>query len=371
MNICRDVSSKLSSKVIEVEFYSIGNYGKSKRNKNILLTESVTKKYRFPQIPFESKSSFFDVLNSIWKSFVILILTLKYKPIALLGEYSISSDCLWFFHKNKRKVKIIIDMHGSVPEEREYCNSSISSSYIERLTKKEKCSCYIADYVICQSNKMKEHIISKYGAKPDKIFVYNCGVDTTIFKYSAQQRTIIRKELDIEPDCLVFVYSGGSSLWQKVPEMFSLFNEYHQSDPNSFFLILSKDKNEFEAQLSNYHNIKDFVRVLSLEFKQVPNYLCAADAGFLLRDDVVLNRVASPTKLAEYMACGLMVVVCKVADNWINGSGKDYFLYDNLLDDARNRISSVDKSSIVKYANEMLSLEQDRKTIEQLIDLVK
>jgi glycosyltransferase involved in cell wall biosynthesis len=43
-------------------------------------------------------------------------------------------------------------------------------------------------------------------------------------------------------------------------------------------------------------------------FSDVAAYLCAADAGLLLRDPHPLNAVASPTKLAEYLLCGLPAV---------------------------------------------------------------
>jgi glycosyltransferase involved in cell wall biosynthesis len=37
----------------------------------------------------------------------------------------------------------------------------------------------------------------------------------------------------------------------------------------------------------------------------------AADVGLLIRGDDLVNRVAAPTKFAEYLACGLPVVVSR------------------------------------------------------------
>ena len=39
------------------------------------------------------------------------------------------------------------------------------------------------------------------------------------------------------------------------------------------------------------------------------DYLNAADFGFLLRDDTPVNRVAFPTKFAEYALAGLRVIL--------------------------------------------------------------
>ena len=42
---------------------------------------------------------------------------------------------------------------------------------------------------------------------------------------------------------------------------------------------------------------------------QVPDYLSAADYGLLLREENVTNGVASPVKFAEYLSCGLQILI--------------------------------------------------------------
>jgi hypothetical protein len=39
------------------------------------------------------------------------------------------------------------------------------------------------------------------------------------------------------------------------------------------------------------------------------NFLNAADFGLLFRDNVIMNNVASPSKFAEYMLCGLPTII--------------------------------------------------------------
>lgn len=42
---------------------------------------------------------------------------------------------------------------------------------------------------------------------------------------------------------------------------------------------------------------------------EVPEYLLAADYGLLIRENSITNYVASPVKFAEYLSCGLKVII--------------------------------------------------------------
>uniref|UniRef100_UPI002630F3D7 hypothetical protein n=1 Tax=uncultured Campylobacter sp. TaxID=218934 RepID=UPI002630F3D7 len=46
----------------------------------------------------------------------------------------------------------------------------------------------------------------------------------------------------------------------------------------------------------------------SLPYDKVPLYLNAADFGVIIRNDDLINFVASPTKINEYLACGLKII---------------------------------------------------------------
>jgi glycosyltransferase involved in cell wall biosynthesis len=58
-------------------------------------------------------------------------------------------------------------------------------------------------------------------------------------------------------------------------------------------------ENEFKNQIMCYNVSPD----------KVPLYLIAADYGLLIREESVTNKVASPVKFAEYLACGLKIII--------------------------------------------------------------
>ena len=42
---------------------------------------------------------------------------------------------------------------------------------------------------------------------------------------------------------------------------------------------------------------------------EVPDFLKVGDYGLLIREETITNKVASPVKFAEYLACGLYVII--------------------------------------------------------------
>ena len=112
--------------------------------------------------------------------------------------------------------------------------------------------------------------------------------------------------------------------------------------------------------------IRENVICKSLGFAEVPHYLNAADVAFLFRDNVVMNAVASPTKLAEYMACGLPIISSEVAKHWISDAALSYFLileeekWPN-FSSVREWISLCDRRGVQMYANSYLSLDKDNR----------
>ena len=75
-----------------------------------------------------------------------------------------------------------------------------------------------------------------------------------------------------------------------------------------FLLILSQDAVAFQSLFARYAVPAERVRLLSVKPADLLRYLCAADAGMLLRQPDVVNWVSRPTKLLEYQAVGLHII---------------------------------------------------------------
>ena len=319
-NIDNEICNIAKTKCIEVEFYSLRDRKLVKKTWRFNLTDNVVRKYYVPLLPFTGNSSFIQWICDLWTSIAILFIYLRHRPEMIVGEYSTSYSAMKM--KNLLNCKYIADMHGALPEEYAYNNPNIVQWRLDYITRLETLTSKKADYIICQSEEMKRHIAKKYSVNKERIFVYKCGVNTNMFKLEADKKSVIRKQLGISDNSFVFVYVGGLMKWQKIEESLMIFADTQKIVDDCKFLILTREVDTLKLLLKqlNLEYLSNDVIALSSPFDKVSDYLNAADVAFLLRDNVVMNQVASPTKLAEYMACGLPVISSKVAACWVEQS---------------------------------------------------
>ena len=266
-------------------------------------------------------------------------------------------------------VDCIIDVHGATREEYEYASHKIDYRLAETYDFLEGRGMKRAAYIVCQSEAMKKYLLKKYDfLNAAKIFPYKCGADSKLFHIDKEMRLKMRKELGIKDNETLFIYSGGLHKWQKIEDAVSLFVEYSKTHEGKF-LILTLDKAGAEKLVNEKAgDIKDLFIVHSTTNNEVYKYLNAADVAFLLRDNVVLNQVASPTKLAEYMFCGLPIISTDVSEYWIDNKSYIFNVDKENIDNLNQFIDKTDSEAISQYAMENLSLECDRKNINRLLN---
>lgn len=364
-NIDNDLAQELSDKVIEIAFISIQHFVKFRKHR-FTLNPKVHKKYYFPTLPFSYGNWFFNRLNSLWCSLLTFILWAFYRPKFAIAEFSVGWQAMRFLPSS---VDCIIDVHGATREEYEYAAQKIDHRFAETYDFFERRGMKRASYVVCQSEAMKKYLLKKYDfLNADKIFPYKCGADSKLFHIDKEMRIKMRKELDIKDNEMFFIYSGGLHKWQKIEDAVSLFVEYSKKYSGKF-LILTLDKTGAENLINEKAgDIKDLFIVHSTTNNEVYKYLNAADIAFLLRDNVVLNQVASPTKLAEYMFCGLPIISTDVSEYWIDNKSYIFNADKENIDNLNTFIENTNGEAISQYAMENLSLECDRKNIDRLLN---
>ena len=106
----------------------------------------------------------------------------------------------------------------------------------------------------------------------------------------------------------VFAYVGSVRAYQMVDPMLALFREIAEARPSAHLLVLSGHRAAFQDALTRHAIDPARVHLDSVPQAEVAAWLQLADVGFLLREDALVNRVASPTKFAEYLAAGVPVL---------------------------------------------------------------
>ncbi|MBK9436390.1 MAG: glycosyltransferase [Chloracidobacterium sp.] len=121
-------------------------------------------------------------------------------------------------------------------------------------------------------------------------------------------RQSVRAELGIEGR-KVYTYVGSFGGWYLTDEMIDLFAAARERDPNSFTLILTqRDKEKISNLLTERgFSANDFF-VGSVKPSEIARYLDASDVAVSFIKACYSKQSSSPTKIAEYLACGLPVI---------------------------------------------------------------
>lgn len=260
---------------------------------------------------------------------------------------------------SKQEIVFIYDARGASKEEHEY-NLSKQGADNDKLNKLlshiadvERNAVIFADRIFCVSNMLKDYLCSTYGVSSNNFFIYPCLSDSNKFYYSEELRTKFRHKLCYTLENRVYLYSGGlKNKYHLVEETLSFLNSVAEKDRDARFLFLSKDDYQEDELLANYPLLRGKITVKSVPNEEVVNYLNAADFGLLFRDDVLMNNVASPSKFAEYVLCGLPTIIS-------NGVGD----YSELCVKENLGIRVFDFQLTEQDAKRLISNEFDRKKI--------
>lgn len=165
------------------------------------------------------------------------------------------------------------------------------------------------DKISVVSSELKNYLVNNWKIPQKKIEINSCLVPS-VFNFNKKIRIEIRERLNLnDEDLLIIFTSGGSAKWQE--------NHMITDIANKGFKVLNLSK----VPIKHENIINLFV-----PYNEVPAYLCAADAAFIWRAKSMVNKVASPVKFSEYMACGLPIIhngsvslINTVCDQMTNG----------------------------------------------------
>lgn len=207
-----------------------------------------------------------------------------------------------YFHK---KNVIILDVHGVVPEEIYYNNNKLKYLFYNKI---EKEAFKRSNYQIFVTKSMENHFLKKYNKINGIIYPI---LPSNLSKENTKQNNLevdnIKKYLKISDEDIIYIYSGNSQKWQNTDIMFSTISNLKNDKYK--FIILSKDIEIIKQKINTYNINKKNIILDNVQPNELWKYYSIANYGFILRDDHLLNKVACPTKLVEYMFYGIIPIV--------------------------------------------------------------
>lgn len=127
---------------------------------------------------------------------------------------------------------------------------------------------------------------------------------------SSEEINTIKNEAGYTDHDIIAVYSGNlSAKYSSINYLVNIFSNLYKLNNNFKLLVLSKSSPDELNTLLEKEKLLDKVQIYSLKPQEVYKYLSIAHIGLLFREESIVNRVAMPTKFAEYLFCGLPVII--------------------------------------------------------------
>jgi glycosyltransferase involved in cell wall biosynthesis len=272
--------------------------------------------------------------------------------------------------KRSLGTKMIFDLRGLMAEEYVDAEHWREGSLPYRMTKAAERRIFAAtDAVVTLTERIWPIIKEWDGLRGRDVHhaVVPCCVDLSLFKFSEVERRKQRAELRLG-DKFTIVYSGSLDGWYLTEQMADFFAAFRRRRSAAHLVWLTNGSHERVKQLMSSRNVPvDQFSVLSVPARAVPSYLSAADAGLSFIKRCFSKIASSPTKNAEYLACGLPLIINAgigdsdaLVNDWNAG-----VLLDQFNGDEYARVGSL----IEKMAAQPGARQATRSVAERLFDL--
>lgn len=162
-----------------------------------------------------------------------------------------------------------------------------------------------ADGLVFLTRRGAEAVREDAGGRPQAVIP--CAVDLDRFRFRAEARARVRAELALSDQPLA-VYSGSLGSWY-LPERMLDFVAASQDEMPDLHLLVLTPQREIAERAAAARGLTKRVRVRAVSPAEVPDHLSAADFGLSFIAPAPSKVASSPTKLAEYLACGLPAVL--------------------------------------------------------------
>lgn len=231
------------------------------------------------------------------------------------------------FKKNPKQ-KIIIWFQGVQPEELLISDTFFIKKivYYCILRALELLAIKKAKSILFVSEAMAQHYKSKYHYHKDNYFIMPC------FNLPLNKESFFINTKYDEPN---FVYAGSMDKWQCIKETIQNFNHIKKNIPNAKLTILTNQQSL--AQKIVLENDGSQISIKYVEKELLQTELMKYKYGFILRNDITVNNVSTPTKINSYMSSGIIPIISTCIKDFNKVSSQaNYILKISQINDFNN-----------------------------------
>lgn len=210
-------------------------------------------------------------------------------------------------------VRIVYDSDGFVADERVEFDGWNGQGMTYRVFRAvEDQICRIADSVITRSENAAHLLTQRVGDELNRrdLYVVPNGKEPTVFQPGTKERrNQVRRQLGLDEHTPMLVYAGSLGERYLPVELFRFFAAVRHRRSDSHLVVLTSHQ-DLARRVAK--EVGTPARSFTLKFvspERVPSYLAAGDLGICFRKNTFSQQCVCPIKLAEYLLCGLPVIV--------------------------------------------------------------
>lgn len=231
----------------------------------------------------------------------------KNESIAVLCRGELATYIAAVAFKGYENVRVLFDNRGLPVLESEM---SYGNQIIHKINRNKKywSMCYAknhCDMYNFVTNAMREFDINTYNYRKDIPYT----IIPTLYRPLAVDPVHlhdVRERENLKEDDFVVSYVGATQAWQSAEELVRVIELIANKYQNAKFLLLTNGELKELSQLDD--NVRNRIIKKTVPHKEMPYYLAMTNVGIVMRDDNMVNRVAAPTKIAEYITNGVAIL---------------------------------------------------------------
>ncbi len=239
-----------------------------------------------------------------WNRFTLALICLLTGERKLIGRNVLAVQMALAVKRMGLLKKVCFDGRGAMAAEWNEYPVVPSQKLKTTIAKLESQAVLNSDFRIAVSQRLVNYWQTNYGYKDERHVVIPCTLSLG-FSLSADAHTNVDETASV-PNDIVLAYSGSTARWQSFYLLENFLTPLLTENKNVKVIFMSGKDEKIDKLVSKFSNQ---VQRIWVNHEQVQQTLQQADYGILIREQTVTNKVASPTKFAEYLSAGLQVLI--------------------------------------------------------------
>ena len=306
-----------------------------------------------------------------WRFNVLTLwfICLFFRPRTIIARNVIAANMAIKVKRFSSVRKICFDGRGAIAAEWHEYDVQVDPSWKNEIESLEMNAVLNSDFRIAVSQKLIEYWKEKYSYQGENQVVIPCTLSEGFIPALAEQQSIHQKrsELGMLDSDILFAYSGSTAGWQSFSLLAAFLQPLLRSQPTHKVLFLAKEEDSINQLKKEFPGQ---VHQRWLAHSEVKNYLNACDYGILIREESVTNRVASPTKFAEYLSAGLPVIISEKLGDYSDFAVEHqcgYNLSDAIKLSLFSKPTNSEKLRIMKLVEEHFTKQANNKQYKKMM----